>query len=98
MIRLSNPEDESRTLINSMAAYHKSNKSVDDEQYFHHAHMNYSDMRDSMSIESAEEDKYIEVLCNLLDESVQFNESRKVNNLIVVFLLCARNINKTWIT
>ncbi len=91
MIRLSNPEDESRTLINSRAIVHKSIVSVDEEeQNFLCAHLNYSDIRYLMPIESADEDKsdkYIKILCNLFDESVQFNESRsKVKTLVFRFV------------
>jgi hypothetical protein len=72
------PENEARTLINSMETSQKSKVFEEEEQYSSHAHLNLMDIRNVMRIESAEQDVYIDILCNLLDESIQYNDSKKV--------------------
>jgi hypothetical protein len=46
-----------------------------------------NDIRNSMCIESVEQDKYIDILCNLFDESVQYNDSKQVIHCMGLFFV-----------
>ena len=78
MVPPSIPEEESRKLVNSMDAHLHLITSLDEQQKFNRELLSFSDIRNSMGIESAEQDIYINVLCDLLDESVQYNDSKQV--------------------
>ncbi len=71
------PENEARNLINSMETCQKF-VLEGEEQYFCHAHLNLLDIRNSMLIESEGQDIYVDILYQLLDESIQFNDSKQV--------------------
>ena len=72
------PEDESQILINCMDTYPSFNASLDEKQQFDCKNLESSDIRSLMHTESAKQDKYLDILCNLLDESVMYNDSNKV--------------------
>ncbi len=74
------PEEESRALINSMGSYPSFNASISEDNYIDHSDLSFSEIRNSMRIETEKQDKYIDILCDLFDESVQFNDSKKVMN------------------
>ncbi len=78
MLQLSIPEIESRTLINNMDEFRRLNVSLNEEQYFKNSNLSLTHTRNSMHIESAKQEMYINILCNLLDESVHYNDSKKV--------------------
>jgi hypothetical protein len=88
---LSIPEEESRVLINGMDSQTGFNASLDKKQHLCNANLSLSDTRNSMRIESAEQDKYINILCDLLDESVKFNDSKQVIHCTGLDFVCIRS-------
>jgi hypothetical protein len=78
---VTNPEDESRVLVNSMDSYQRSDASLVGKKKFNCQSQNYRDIRKFMQIESAKQDKYVDVICYLLDESVRFNDSQRVSHI-----------------
>ncbi len=60
-----------------MHCFQKPEASIIEEK---NAHLSIVDVRDLMRIESEAEDTYIPILCDLFDESIQYNDSKKVND------------------
>ena len=76
------PENEARNLINSMNTVETSQiskESEDEGEYCSHdENLTLLEIQNSMRIESAEQDKYLDIICDLLDESIRYNDSKKV--------------------
>jgi hypothetical protein len=81
MIQLAILELESRNLINSMKTSNSDISSEDTKQHSRHANLSLSDIRSLVcfeKIESTKKERFFDELCDLLDESVQLNDIKKV--------------------
>ena len=78
MFQVAIPQNESRVLVNSMEASQTSKSSEEADQCFCHSYLGYLDIRNSTRIESAKQDIYIDIVCNLFNDSVQYNDSKHI--------------------
>lgn len=72
-VHTTTPEQESSELVNSMRQCHEQDDIADVHDF---RKLSLSEIRSAMHRESAEQECYVKILCLLLDECLDYNDSQ----------------------